>query len=87
MKEVSLKNIIYITDRLHNLVSQLHDEATPNRFLALFDAIAEGRLLILSPWAYDSRKKHVTRAECVEMNKMAEEIASSSIVPNGIRDN
>ena len=37
MKEVSLKNIINITDRLHNLVSQLHDEATPNRFLALFD--------------------------------------------------
>ena len=37
MKEVSLKNIIYIIDRLHHLVSQLHDEATPNRFLALFD--------------------------------------------------
>ncbi len=54
---------------------------------ALFDTVAEGRLLILSPWAYDSRKKHVTRAECVEMNKMAEEIASSSIVPNDIRDN
>ena len=54
---------------------------------ALFDAVADGRLLILSPWAYDSRKKHVTRAECVEMNKMAEEIASSSIVPNDIRDN
>ena len=54
---------------------------------ALFDAVADGRLLILSPWTYDSRKKHVTRAECVEMNKMAEEIASSSIVPNGIRDN
>ena len=54
---------------------------------ALFDAVADGRLLILSPWTYDSRKKHVARAECVEMNKMAEEIASSSIVPNGIRDN
>lgn len=37
MKEVSLKNIIYITDRLHNLVKQLCNEATPNRFLALFD--------------------------------------------------
>lgn len=52
-----------------------------------FDAVAEGRLLILSPWQYDPKKKNVTRAECVEMNKMAEEIATSSIVPNGIRAN
>lgn len=54
---------------------------------ALFDAVADGRLLILSPWPYDPKKKHVTRAECVEMNKMAEEIATSSIVPNDIRVN
>lgn len=53
----------------------------------LFDAVADGRMLILSPWSYDPKKKHVTRAECVEMNKMAEEIATSSITPNGIRDN
>lgn len=54
---------------------------------ALFDAVADGRLLILSPWLYDPKKKNVTRAECVEMNKMAEEIATSSIVPNDIRAN
>lgn len=41
----------------------------------LFDAVAEGRMLILSPWSYNPEKKGVTRAECVEMNKMAEEIA------------
>ena len=41
----------------------------------LFDAVAEGRMLILSPWTYDVKKKGVTRAECIEMNKMAEEIA------------
>jgi hypothetical protein len=41
----------------------------------LFDAVAEGRMLILSPWTYDAKKKGVTRAECIEMNKMAEEIA------------
>ena len=41
---------------------------------ALFDAVADGRLLILSPWTYDPKKKHVTRAECVSMNGMAEEI-------------
>lgn len=41
---------------------------------ALFDAVADGRLLILSPWPYDPKKKAVTRSECIEMNKMAEEI-------------
>jgi len=30
----------------------------------------------LSPWLFDPKKKQVTRAECVEMNKMAEEICS-----------
>lgn len=40
----------------------------------LFEAVADGRMLILTPWTYDAKKKGVTRAECVEMNKMAEEI-------------
>ena len=53
----------------------------------VFDAVADGRLLILTPWPYDPKKKSVTRAECIEMNKMAEEIATSSIVPNAIRGN
>ncbi len=39
----------------------------------LFEAVADGRMLILSPWTYDPKKK-VTRAECIEMNRMAEEI-------------
>ena len=42
---------------------------------ALFDAVAAKRVLILSPWEYDADKKHVSRADCVAMNKMAEEIA------------
>lgn len=46
----------------------------------LFDAVAAGRMLILSPWQHDPDKRHVTRAECVAMNGMAEEI--SSVVPN-----
>ena len=41
---------------------------------SLFDAVARKQVLILSPWEYAPQKKHVTRAECVEMNKMAEEI-------------
>lgn len=42
---------------------------------ALFDAVAAKRVLILSPWEYDADKKHVSRADCVAMNQMAEEIS------------
>jgi hypothetical protein len=42
---------------------------------ALFEAVAAKRVLILSPWEYDPDKKHVSRADCEAMNKMAEEIA------------
>lgn len=45
----------------------------------LFDAVAAGRMLILSPWQHDADKRHVTRAECVAMNGMAEEICSSIV--------
>ena len=48
---------------------------------SLFDAVARKQVLILSPWEYDAGKKRVSRAECVEMNKMAEEICASSINP------
>lgn len=43
----------------------------------LFEAVARKKVLILSPWEYDPHKKHVSRSECVEMNKMAEEICAS----------
>jgi REP element-mobilizing transposase RayT len=43
----------------------------------LFDACAAGRLLILSPWPYDEGKRHISRAECVALNAMAEEICQS----------
>ena len=42
----------------------------------LFDACAAGRLLILSPWPYDGGKRHISRADCVALNGMAEEICS-----------
>ena len=44
---------------------------------SLFDAVAQKQVLILSPWVYDPHKKGVSRAECVEMNKMAEEICAA----------
>lgn len=65
--------IIYIAD------NGFRDYYKPSA--GLFDSVAEGRVLILSPWEYDAGKKHVTRAECVAMNKMAEEICASSLLP------
>ena len=47
----------------------------------LFEAVAERRMLILSPWQHDTDKQHVTRAECVAMNKMAEEICTALSKP------
>lgn len=44
----------------------------------LFDAVAAGRLLILSPWQYDPTKRHITRTECVALNDFASSIASSN---------
>lgn len=43
---------------------------------ALFNAVAAGRMLILSPWEYDDKKFHITREECVALNGMAEQICS-----------
>ena len=66
-------SIIYIAD------NGFSDYYKPSD--GLFDAVAAGRVLILSPWEYDPSKRHVTRPECIEMNKMAEEICTLSIVP------
>ena len=40
----------------------------------LFDAVDAGNLLILSPWQYDPDKKHISRADCVALNTMAEDL-------------
>ncbi|MBR0432842.1 MAG: hypothetical protein IJK15_03975 [Bacteroidaceae bacterium] len=51
---------------------------------ALFDACAAGRVLILSPWPFDAQKRRISRAECVQLNAMAEEICESlNHHPNG----
>ena len=60
--------IIYIAD------NGFRDYYKPSA--GLFDSVAAGRVLILSPWEYDASKKHVSRAECVAMNQMAEEICN-----------
>ena len=38
------------------------------------DSVAAGRVLIVSRWPYDERKRHISRSECVAPNGMAEEI-------------
>ena len=45
---------------------------------ALFDAVAEGRVFILSPWEHDPDKHHISREDCVALNGMAEAICSIS---------
>ena len=40
----------------------------------LFDTVGTGKVLILSPWAYDPQKRNITRAECVAMNNLAESL-------------
>lgn len=43
----------------------------------LFDAVASGLVLILSPLQHDPNKRHISRADCVALNSMAEEIATT----------
>lgn len=55
---------------------------------ALFDACAAGRALILSPWPYDAGKRHISRADCVNLNNMAEEFckAMESVIEPGFAE-
>ena len=41
-----------------------------------FDACAEGLLLQISPWEFHMEKRLITRAQCLELNAMAERIAN-----------
>ena len=48
-----------------------------------FDACSEGLLLQISPWDYHMEKKTISRAQCLELNAMAERIARDSLITNG----
>ena len=39
-----------------------------------FDACAAGRLLLLAPWPHHTDSRTITRAQCLELNRLAEEI-------------
>lgn len=45
---------------------------------AFFDACAEGRLLVVSPFEHQNRKVTLTRQMCMEMNELARLIAEGS---------
>ena len=45
---------------------------------AFFNACAEGRLLILSPYEHQNRKVQLTRSICMEMNELARLIAEGA---------
>lgn len=40
----------------------------------LFDAVAEGRALILAPVSYDPDKRFLSREDCIMQNKLAEDL-------------
>ena len=39
-----------------------------------FDACAAGRLLLLAPWPYHTDERTITRAQCLALNRLAEEV-------------
>ena len=41
-----------------------------------FEACTEGRLLQISPWEYHMEHKTITRQQCLQLNKMAEDIVA-----------
>lgn len=53
----------------------------------LFKACAEGRLLLLSPTRHNSEKKHISRADCVALNALADEICHSGTMPDNTLHN
>lgn len=67
--------LIYITDRGLSTFSK------PGG--AFYDACAEGRLLIISPWPHENRRVPLTRQRCMQMNELARLIAEGSGTGSG----
>ena len=40
-----------------------------------FEACAEGRLLLVAPWAHHNQEKAITREQCLQLNNLAQAIA------------
>lgn len=62
----------------------LRAEGFPERFKpggSEFELCDSGRLLLLAPWPYSSRKNTITRSQALSLNAMAEQIAAISSEP------
>lgn len=73
------QEVLHALLRDNRYIIYLSDNGFDNYFKPsdlLFDAVAAGRLLILSPWTHDPDKRTITRAECIALNQMAEEISA-----------
>ena len=44
-----------------------------------FDACSEGQLLQISPWPYHMERKTISREQCLQLNRLAEQIADGTI--------
>ncbi|MBQ8099821.1 MAG: hypothetical protein IJ169_00860 [Paludibacteraceae bacterium] len=90
----------FISDKEKDVMAVLLAEGHPIIYIAdngfgnyykpsgnLCDSVAAGRVLIISPWEYDAQKRHVTREECVAMNRMAEEICDTIASDSRKEDN
>lgn len=45
---------------------------------AQFDACARGQLLLISPWEYQAHPPTIKRVQCLELNEIAQMIASDT---------
>ena len=73
------KQVLQVLLKEHHSVILLADNGFRDYYKpadSLFDACATGRLLILSPWPYDAGKRRISRADCVALNEMTEEICA-----------
>ena len=71
------KQVMQVLQQEHRLMILLTDNGFRDYYKPsdkLFDDCAAGRLLILSPWQYDSGKRHISRADCMALNTMAGDI-------------
>ena len=72
------KEVLNVLVKEQHLVVYLSDNGFGEYYKpsdALFDSVAAGRMLILSPHSYEAKKQHISRNKCVMLNNLAEEIA------------
>ena len=65
-------------DRGYRLIV-LRDNGFPDLYKPsgeLFAACSEGRLLQVSPWEHNPRRRTISREQCLQLNRLAEELAN-----------